>query len=1124
MFRSFLSTTTTLLILLQAIHGVVTAASNPRIRRSEDTSFSQDGGQCIQSLLAEGSGIPSSSFTSTSELVESTGARRYSAESIRSDDADLAWCPGKRVGSDLSEYIEIDMGQLNVITKLVISGVLAEGGNSRFTPYFYVKYKREVTEERWRSYRQLYPKKTSQLTGSADAVVAKFVLLDPPLIARWIRIYPYRDTPGLVCIRLEAYGCQFTDDLVEYQIPEGSVAVPPYQAESLSDLSTRPESFTDDNGTHYYQAGGGSAFSDVCYDGYRVEPGSLLDGGLGCLTDLSAAPQNTAPTLSQSSIAGSPSLGSVQAANSNRWFVGWHRSRWSTSKGKQDDVVDMLFRFANVRSFSLLRIYASNNYMEKIRLPRRVEARFSVRGSLFSGQPVVARDLVPDNRTTGVMTIELDLKGRFGRFVQLKLFFAEDWLLLSELKFYSDVATESVVLDEPNTPRRSKKEPIPVTTVPPDPNRAISAELIKNPYGGLPTVITLALLIASFLLVICFASIWFCWKRRSWQQTKRLHSRTLNIMSDNSHGPNGQLGGCNGIFSGIQLGTGGQMLSTDGTLNRNPTIVPNDSVFQCQQRIIFTGSPQDNNTNEKQHLTDSNRMVTNRLSGTSGPSEEVSESEPFTKHQPERRRQTRSGFLTSLTAAICPTKRERARACPAVANPHTKTSGRFDINAQNAGGSPDNEVDRSPPDPVVPSTYRNSLPFFQNTNQTVENGYTGFPYNQSVVPGRSAVQTVNGLLQLDLSSTQPSMLINGQPLIRLPGQPRADGGWHMHPGYSNSTLNSASASVNMSGVNPEMGLYTTVGGESDADSNCASTMSPDYATTSHVNEYPGLAPTLSQLQQQRQVSAALLAINQNIPGQMTYLPPKHPGIINVSVPFSPLPQTMRPGMGQPGIVPTLPPGTTHPLIFSNQIAPGLGPGGPMGFSNTLSRPGRQYDQYSQQMNPSQFCIGQSKLGTNTITAALNHVQQQQRAGLSANCFDRSQPNLMNVIALTNPALAANCCPSIGTSQRTSHKGRNLDNSDPSDGDHPSSSLYSIPQNTGQVQTSQPPHLANPEARNSQSPDSDPWIKSSLVRMNRFENSGRYSPKTRPPVPPSSPPPPPPIAESELREQSSPSFP
>nr|CAH8826423.1 unnamed protein product [Trichobilharzia regenti] len=429
---------------------VVLASSNSEISFIQN-DYDADKTKCIQSLLVNRNRIPDKAFNATSEVLDPSGARRYNAHSIRNENTDFAWCPGKRIGTECDEYIEVDMGELNIITKVVISGLLAEDGGSRYTPYFYIRYKREQNEENWRTYRQLRPTITSRLLGGLDALVPKFVVLDPPLIARWIRIYPYRDPPGFVCIRLEAYGCQFSDDLVEYRIPEGSLAHPPYQAETHLYKVQGSELFTNEK-QNFSQAGGGLPFSDTCYDGHRIEPGSLLNGGLGCLIDLNIANRDATPFIQR---------GLKADKSMNHQFVGWHRDRWRSSQEKNNDVVDMLFRFASIRNFTRLRFYVSNNYIEKVRIPRRLEVKFSVGGVHFSGQSPISRDFKLENRSVGVFSITMDLSHRIGQVVQLKAFFADDWLLFSEIRFESEKVTTPVKLDESAViPAKSSNNPM----------------------------------------------------------------------------------------------------------------------------------------------------------------------------------------------------------------------------------------------------------------------------------------------------------------------------------------------------------------------------------------------------------------------------------------------------------------------------------------------------------------------------------------------------------------------------------------------------------------------------------------------------------------------------------------
>ncbi|VDQ02166.1 unnamed protein product [Trichobilharzia regenti] len=108
---------------------VVLASSNSEISFIQN-DYDADKTKCIQSLLVNRNRIPDKAFNATSEVLDPSGARRYNAHSIRNENTDFAWCPGKRIGTECDEYIEVDMGELNIITKVVISGLLAEDGVS----------------------------------------------------------------------------------------------------------------------------------------------------------------------------------------------------------------------------------------------------------------------------------------------------------------------------------------------------------------------------------------------------------------------------------------------------------------------------------------------------------------------------------------------------------------------------------------------------------------------------------------------------------------------------------------------------------------------------------------------------------------------------------------------------------------------------------------------------------------------------------------------------------------------------------------------------------------------------------------------------------------------------------
>ncbi|CAH8828811.1 unnamed protein product, partial [Trichobilharzia szidati] len=917
---------------------VVQASSNSEISFIQN-DYDADKTKCIQSLLVNRNRIPDKAFNATSEVLDPSGAKRYNAHSIRNENTDFAWCPGKRIGTECDEYIEVDMGELNIITKVVISGLLAEDGGSRYTPYFYIRYKREQNEENWRTYRQLRPTITSRLLGGLDALVPKFVVLDPPLIARWIRIYPYRDPPGFVCIRLEAYGCQFSDDLVEYRIPEGSLAHPPYQAETHLYKVQGSELFTNEK-QNFSQAGGGLPFSDTCYDGHRIEPGSLLNGGLGCLIDLNIANRDATPLIQR---------GLKADKSMNHQFVGWHRDRWRSSQEKNNDVVDMLFRFASIRNFTRLRFYVSNNYLEKVRIPRRLEVKFSVGGVHFSGQSPISRDFKLENRSVGVFSITMDLSHRIGQVVQLKAFFADDWLLFSEIRFESEKVTTPVKLDESAViPAKSSNNPMNNNDKEEDVvNTENGADTKKVPPSNdavlddsptrLSTVVILVLVLLCCFLgllagVACFSVTWMHRKRHDLEREKHQVHKTLLIRGEDGLNAyttglrgNGDVvvGSAGGAYTTIRPNMYPFLLSGAKPDSGVSTVLPNGGLQSYHQMVLSSNtsaessqscsndknpSQQQQQQQQQQHqiskpgvgiLVDQSNTIANRLSdGTTGPSDGItSETEAFCDNKFDDENhlhrhvlydhhnhysQQRSSLLSSL---LCMSKmRRRRKRCSSsfranrnktISNNSTNTTATATATTANIQGNInckeiENNTHNNNNSNLGHTEFFNGVKDFPIVGQLASKSQpghdTGLCSNDLLnahIRGQTSVQTANGLLQIDLSHGHPSMLINGQPLIRIPASSNptniTDNSWLIHQttGYRNNNA------VGMNLMNTEPGVYTTVGGtESDIDSNAASTMSPEYASASMVHDYPGLAATLAQLNQQR-LAAALAAMNNN---------------------------------------------------------------------------------------------------------------------------------------------------------------------------------------------------------------------------------------------------------------------
>ncbi|CAK9798437.1 Discoidin domain-containing receptor 2 [Anthophora quadrimaculata] len=98
------------------------------------------------------------------------------------------------------------------------------------------------------------------LAGNNNPYSEKEQIFDPAIVATKIRFIPYTSHMRMVCIRVELYGCPWTEGLVSYSMPQG------------------------------IKRGSEVDLSDRTYDGR--EEGGYLSGGLGQLVDGQKGPDN----------------------------------------------------------------------------------------------------------------------------------------------------------------------------------------------------------------------------------------------------------------------------------------------------------------------------------------------------------------------------------------------------------------------------------------------------------------------------------------------------------------------------------------------------------------------------------------------------------------------------------------------------------------------------------------------------------------------------------------------------------------------------------------------------------------------------------------------------------------
>lgn len=731
---------------------------------------------CDEDLLGEND-LPDSAFTATSnsETVEQPIAGinpgvDHSAKTAR-DMPTGGWCPSRKVSTNLTEYIQVDMRAVNVITKIAFgprSGVA-------YTAAFVIRYKREESGD-WRDYRTCSSNSTLILSGVESNLDLKLISLNPPIVARWVRIYPYSQKPMYVCAKFQFYGCRFSDELVEYRIPGGS------------DFTSTSYGLAPVN------------LRDICYEGQSDPRGGILHNGLGCLSDSRVSTSTRAFDLSPwQHDSGKSGAASVTDGNC---LVGWNRSRWEEARRAPSPVVDLVYRFSGLRTFQVLHLYALNLPAKKIRIPRRIELSFSIDGKTFPSTP----DISSDVHSYAADPLIIDLNAKSARSVQLKLFFADEWIILSETRFISVTGKENELggkVDKEGSVGTSAKGNVnpspsitsvekidPVNNYNPNlepeevaelddpihnPNVGAIRPIEPPPYQG-PTMLVLILVfLCCFMLLLvgvaCFSISWMKNRRKKRQMGMRGDIQSANGKLFKSHSNS------TGLFKwpGLSLTTGG---------NSN-----------------ITGTSQPSFDNGMSYVTTPNNDPGQFFAYSGVVSTHTGES---TDSRPLAKR------LFSSVAAKLFRSKGKARIL-------TPTFHQYEqVVAQSSHSSP----------AVNPNT---TNPTFQSQQSAPSFPVTSLP-----------VHTANGVIQIDLKQSNPTLIVNGHPLLQYQQIPQQQ---YQQPQQQRGTETMNRGTNYFSTFNnrqPESSVvYQSVQGESDADSLAASTMSPEYASASLLGGQTG---------------------------------------------------------------------------------------------------------------------------------------------------------------------------------------------------------------------------------------------------------------------------------------------
>ncbi|KAK8724804.1 hypothetical protein OTU49_010927 [Cherax quadricarinatus] len=336
-------------------------------------------GQCDVALGMQSGVIPDEHVSASSYFDAAVNAI-YGRAHV--EVAGGAWCPRQIIYKEGVEYLEVYLGEEHVVTKVEVQGRFGNGQGKEYAERYRLQYWRPG-QDHWITY--VDGQGTELLEGNTNTYLAKTSQLSPPIIAARVRFVPYSDHPRTVCMRVEIYGCRYTEGLVSYTMPDGD------------------------------PRGGDYNLRDLTYDGSRK--GGWLSGGLGQLSDGETGHTNFR----------------VDALGRGRGYewVGWKND------SRHTQMVEITFEFDSIRNFSAVHIYANNFFTKDTQVFSRARVLFSVGGEHYHVQPAVEFEYVVDRIFEHARNVTIRLHNAAAKFVKLQLYFSLKWILISEVAFDS---------------------------------------------------------------------------------------------------------------------------------------------------------------------------------------------------------------------------------------------------------------------------------------------------------------------------------------------------------------------------------------------------------------------------------------------------------------------------------------------------------------------------------------------------------------------------------------------------------------------------------------------------------------------------------------------------------------
>uniref|UniRef100_H3C501 Discoidin domain-containing receptor 2 n=1 Tax=Tetraodon nigroviridis TaxID=99883 RepID=H3C501_TETNG len=387
---------------------------------------------CRYALGMEDGRIPDEAITASSQWYKTTGPQ-YAR--LNQEKGDGAWCPEHLD----NQYLQVDLGRLTFLTVVGTQGRFARNTGNEFTSAYRLNYSRDGLL--WKSWRNRLG--NALIEGNKNTYASVINDLHPPIITRYIRLLPVTKHSPTVCMRVELYGCPWEDGLISYSAPEGQYMMPPGSPIAC--------------------------LNDSTYDGVRER--RRLSGGMGQLTD------------------GVIGLDDFLKTHQYHVWPGYDYLGWKNDSLGTQGYVEMEFVFDRQRNFTSMKVHSNNMFRSGVKIFSAVSCWFKPRLiASWEPEPVVFKTVL-DDKNPSARYVTVSLNRRAAKSLRCRFYFADVWMMFSEISFQSVAFYYSKTEFFPAAPSPSARSP------PEDSNTPV---LI----GCLVTIILL-LVIIIFLILWC---------------------------------------------------------------------------------------------------------------------------------------------------------------------------------------------------------------------------------------------------------------------------------------------------------------------------------------------------------------------------------------------------------------------------------------------------------------------------------------------------------------------------------------------------------------------------------------------------------------------------------------------